>query len=448
MGTLSAGEAQRIKLASFLGSNIQGLTITLDEPTRGMHPKEIGSLIRVLKSLVSKNNTLLVIEHDLDIIKSADFLVELGPKSGKEGGLIVNKGKYSDFFKFQTITTKWLQKSVKIPKKTKIKKPLTFLKLIGAKENNLKGDTLEIPLGCMVGICGVSGSGKSTLIIDTLGRIISPQKHTTSVAYEPLKPGNYESLENVPEKAIIIDQVKKGLSSPLTYFEMEKNFVELYLDSDDFIQSELDEEIFKQKCSRCKGDGLLKTDMGFLPPIYSECDTCSGTGLIPESWDIKLYGFALPELYKLTIDEICEIFKKEQTLLNKLEIIQKLGLGYLTLKQPAYSLSGGEVQRLKIAKELTKKKSNKTLFLLDEPSIGLHMEDISILLKVLHSIVEEDNTVVIVEHHPFILASCDWLIELGPVGGEKGGYIINKGTPDEFIKHSTPTSLYIKEVLE
>ena len=448
MGTLSAGEGQRIKLASFLGSNIQGLTITLDEPTRGLHPTEVNTLLIVLKQLRDKQNTIMVIEHDLDVIQSADYLLELGPKSGINGGTIINRGNFSEFCKISSPTTKWVTSPPKITTKTKIKKNMKFLKLIGAKEHNLKGDLLEIPLNCLVGICGVSGSGKSTLIVDTLGRIIAPQKQTTSVAYEPIEPGKYESIENVPKKAIIIDQVKKGISNPLTYFDLDKKLIELYLDSDDFIQSNIDSKLYKDKCSNCKGEGLIKTDMGFLPPIFSECDTCSGTGHIPEVWDIKLHGLSLPELYSKTIDEIIEIFKDETQLISKLEVINRLGLGYLTLKQPSYSLSGGEIQRLKIAKELTKKKNSETIFLLDEPSLGLHMEDVKQLLTILHEIVDKKNTVVIIEHHSYILASCDWLIELGPVGGEKGGYIINKGSPNEFITTKSSTSRFIKEIIQ
>ena len=448
MGTLSAGEAQRIKLASFLGSNLQGLTITLDEPTRGMHPLEVESLITVLKQLRDVNNTILVIEHDLDIIKSGDFLVELGPESGKKGGKIVNKGFFTEFCKKDSATTKWLTKKPKINNTFKLKKNTKFLKLLGAKENNLKGDILQIPLNCLVGVCGVSGSGKSTLLIDTLGRIIAPQKQTTSVAYEPIEPGIYESIENVPKHAIIIDQVKKGISNPLTYFDLEKKLIELYIDSDDFIHSTLDAKLFKEKCSNCKGEGIIKTDMGFLPPILSECDTCSGTGHIPEVWDIKLHGFSLPELYNKTIDELIQLFKEEQTLSSKLAVIQNLGLGYLTLKQPSHSLSGGEIQRLKIAKELIKKKNSDTIFLLDEPSLGLHMDDIANLFRILRSIVDKKNTVVIIEHHPYILANCDWLIELGPEGGDQGGHIINSGTPSEFISTLSPTSPFIKEYLQ
>ena len=214
------------------------------------------------------------------------------------------------------------------------------------------------------------------------------------------------------------------------------------------MHSNLDSKLFKEKCSNCKGEGIIKTDMGFLPPVFSECDICSGTGHIPEVWEIKLHGFSLPALYSKTIDEIVDLFKEEKTLISKLTVIQNLGLGYLTLKQPTYSLSGGEIQRLKIAKELTKKKNRETIFLLDEPSLGLHMEDIDTLLKILRSIVDKNNTVVIIEHHPYILASCDWLIELGPEGGEQGGHIINKGTPSEFIATLTPTSRFIKEYLQ
>jgi excinuclease ABC subunit A len=448
MGTLSAGEAQRIKLASLIGSSLQGLTITLDEPTRGMHPSEVQSLIRVLKDLKQKNNTLLVIEHDLDVIKSGDFIIELGPSSGKKGGKIINYGPLNEFCNKNSLTAQWILHNQKVSFERVQKKPNRYLKLFGARENNLKGDTIEIPLGLLVGVCGVSGSGKSTLIIDTLGRIIAPQKQTTSVAMEPIKPGIYDSIEGSPPKAIIIDQVIKGISNPLTFFELDKILIEIYKDCDDFIQSELNESIFMEKCSNCKGEGLLKSDMGFLPSLISECDICSGTGLIQEVWTIKYHGLALPELYSLTMDEINEIFIEEKKLIGKIKIIINLGLGYLQLKQPSHTLSGGEVQRLKIAKELMKKSPQESFFLFDEPSLGLHMEDISQLLRVLRTIVDQNNTVIIIEHQPYILASCDWLIELGPEGGEKGGFVINTGHPKEFVKKETPTSIYIKEIIE
>ena len=412
-----------------------------------MHPSEVDSLITVLHELATRNNTLLVIEHDLQVIKDANYLIELGPKSGAMGGQIVNKGAFTEFCKNNSLTTKWLLHKIPLKVSGKPKKFQKFLNLYGATENNLKGDLLQIPLDCLVGICGVSGSGKSTLIIDTLGSIISPEKHTTSVAYEPLQPGKYESIEGIPEKSIIIDQVKENINNPLAYLELDKILIELYKDSDDFIQSELPETVFNEKCSVCKGDGIIKSDMGFLPPIYSICDTCSGTGLIAELRSIKLHGYSLPDLFIMTFDEVSEIFD-DSKLATKLDVIRKLGLGYLVLRQPSYSLSGGEVQRLKITKELLKKKSKETLFILDEPSLGLHMEDIEKLMTFLNSIVKEKNTVLIIEHNASILAQCDWLIELGPTGGEKGGFIINTGSPHVFITHDTPTSKYIKELLE
>ncbi|MFW9930225.1 MAG: hypothetical protein ACFFD1_12595, partial [Candidatus Thorarchaeota archaeon] len=446
--TLSAGEAQRTKLSALLGSSISGLTISLDEPTRGMHPSEVNSLITVMKELRDRGHTLLVIEHDLDIIKAGDFLVEIGPESGIHGGEITYEGDYNNFLDSKTHTAKWLSNKRQLIKTTSTTERYGWLKLIGATENNLKGDLLEIPLGNMVGICGVSGSGKSTLIIDTLGRIIAPQKHTTSVAYEPIEPGRYQSIVGVPKNVIIIDQVKKGISSPYRYFELEKRFISLYSESDDLVRLELEPEVLKTKCLSCKGKGTIKTDMGFLPSIFSECDACQGSGHIPEAWDIRLNGYSLPELFSLTLVEIYELFKEDEYIKSKLRLILDVGLGYLNLNQPSFSLSGGEVQRLKIAKELSKKIPRETLFLLDEPSLGLHMDDISQLMKVLRMIVAKKNTVIIIEHHPFILASCDWLIELGPTGGENGGHIIAKGPPKKFFDLETPTAPYIKEVLQ
>ena len=233
----------------------------------------------------------------------------------------------------------------------------------------------------------------------------------------------------------------------MTYLGLDKLLIEIYQNSDDFVQSELEKDIFDKKCSQCKGEGILRNDMGFLPPVYVQCDTCSGTGLLTEVWSIKVQGFSLPELYSKTLDEISEL-NLDSKVQKKLHLMQNLGLGYLVLKQPLYSLSGGEVQRLKIVKELSKKTSKETLFIFDEPTLGLHLEDIKQLMEGLQTLVKEKNTVIVIEHNAYVLAQCDWLIELGPTGGKNGGYIINAGSISEFLKHESPTVKYIKEVVK
>jgi excinuclease ABC subunit A len=316
----------------------------------------------------------------------------------------------------------------------------------GARENNLKGETVEIPLGILVGVCGISGSGKSTLIIDTLGRVLDPVKHTTSVAKEPLDPGEHDVITNQPKKTQIIDQTRKGIRSPARFLRIDKKLEKLYSESPDALSLGLNKKKLGSRCSVCRGSGTLHIDMGFLPDIYTECETCKGTGYSPEAWDVMLHGYSLPELNRLTIQEVYELFKEEPAILNPLKAAVDVGLGYLVLHQPGYTLSGGEAQRLRIAAELSKKKSKDMLYILDEPTLGQHMEDVARLCVVLQRLVDEGNSVLVVEHHPSLLAQCDWLIELGPEGGENGGYVIKSGPPSEF--HDTPTGPYIEKILE
>ena len=449
--TLSAGEAQRIRLAGLLGSNLTSLTILADEPTRGLHPSEINGLLKAIDSL-RENNTIIIVEHDPQVIKEADYIIDLGPGPGELGGEIVAQGSVTEVSESNSITGMWLGKRrhFKRPKKHKTPRtPQGWLKLFGASQNNLKGNPLEIPLGTLVSVCGVSGSGKSTLMIDTLGRILAPRKQTTSVAYEPIEPGTYTSIEGAPSRTLVIDQSKQEVSTPLTYLNLRKPLISLYAESDDAKAAELDEKSLFQQCTSCKGRGRIRMDMGFLPDVYSRCDICQGTGLTAETWMVRLHGYTLPELYDLTLDEIYDLFKYEEKIFRPLKAVKEVGLGYLVLQQPRIHLSGGECQRLKIAKELCRKKSKtSTLYILDEPTVGLHLQDVSQLLKILHRLVDEGNTVVVIEHHPHVLAASDWIIEIGPVGGPDGGYIVANGTPAQVAKGSTPTAQYLNSVLE
>ncbi|MFX0124446.1 MAG: ATP-binding cassette domain-containing protein [Candidatus Hodarchaeota archaeon] len=451
--TLSAGEAQRIRLAGLLGSNLTSLTVLLDEPTRGLHPNEIDGLLNALNNL-SEDNTVIVVEHDLQVIKAADHIIDMGPGPGEFGGTIVAQGTVKDISNSNTLTGMWLQGKRRFsrPKKyASYRKPQGWLKLYGASQNNLKGDPMEIPLGTLVGVCGVSGSGKSTLLIDTLGRILAPRKHTTSVAYEPIEPGKFDSIEGAPSRTVIIDQSKQEVTSPFTYLNLRKPLISLYAGSEDAKAAELDEKELFQQCSACKGRGRIRMDMGFLPDVFTRCDTCQGTGLTAEAWMIRLNGLTLPELYNLTLDQIYDLFKSDERISRPLKAVKDVGLGYLVLRQPRIHLSGGECQRLKIAKELYQKRSRSeksTLYILDEPTVGQHLQDVSRLLKILHHLVDEGHTVVVIEHHPHVLAASDWIIEIGPVGGPKGGYIVASGTPMEIAQGDTPTAQYLRAVLE
>ncbi|MCK5344186.1 MAG: ATP-binding cassette domain-containing protein, partial [Candidatus Heimdallarchaeota archaeon] len=370
-------------LAGVLGSGLTSLTIVLDEPSRGLHPSELEALLEALIELRDMGNTILMVEHDMLLINSADYIVDLGPKAGVKGGEIVAIGSPNEIKKKNTITADWLngKKRFKFIKRKRI--PTKWLKIYGAKENNLKGDTIEIPHGFLVGLCGVSGSGKSTLLIDTIGRILAPKKHTTSMAQEPLEPGRYARIEGELSQTIIIDQTRAAITSPLNYLGLRNNFFKIFAESEDAISLGLSEKDLKKSCTACKGAGVIRTDMGFLPDIYDICEVCNGTGYSMDAWKVKVHGITLPELNALTIDEIYQKFIEVETIEKKLKFVMDVGLGYLVMNQPAYTLSGGEVQRLKIAKELGKKSKQKAMYILDEPTVGQHMEDVSRLINVL-----------------------------------------------------------------
>ena len=446
--SLSAGEAQRVKLAGLLGSDLTSLTVLLDEPSRGLHPSELQALLDVLLNLRDNGNTVITIEHDPMFIENADYIIDMGPGAGVHGGEIVAEGSLNQIKETKTITANWLNRTKKFWVKKPRRKPKNWLKLYGAKANNLKGDLIEIPHGLLVGLCGVSGSGKSTLLIDTLARALVPIKHTTSVAREPMDPGEHDSIEGVLPQTIVIDQAKAKLGSPLKFLDLGRPILKLFAKSEDAKVLGLNEKEIAKKCSVCKGRGFIKTDMRFLPDIVETCEVCKGSGFQVEAWQIRYNGISLPEVNNLTIDETIELFNGHDNIISKLKFTQDVGLGYLQLNQPAHTLSGGEAQRLKVVKELSKKSNKKTLYILDEPTIGQHLEDISKLVNVLHLLVQNGHTVAVIEHHPHLLVSCDWLIELGPGAGPNGGKVIASGTPETLAEGNTPTAPYLKKVLE
>jgi excinuclease ABC subunit A len=458
-GTLSAGEAQRIQLASLLGSGLTSLTILIDEPSRGMHPSELEALREALKELRDEGNTVIVVEHDLLLIRAADYVIDLGPGAGALGGEIVAEGKPDEIIEAKTVTGKWLQDdALKLSPKRRVlrdwiwpnqrRNPQEWMVVRGARAHNLRGKDVKLPLGTLIGICGVSGSGKSTLLIDTVGRALVKKLHSSSFAREPLEPGEHDSIENSPKRAFVVDQSRSGIRSPAIFLGLVKPVEKIYADCDGAQALGFDEQALSKRCSACNGRGRIRIDMGFLPDEYVECETCKGTGYRPEAWEVRFKGVALPEINAMTLDEVYELFRNEERIAKPLSVARQVGLGYLVWNQPAYTLSGGEVQRLKIVKELYKKTENQTLYILDEPTVGLHMEDVAQLVKVLNQLVDAGHTVVVVEHHPHVLANCDWLIELGPGGGPQGGRVIAEGPPVEVAKMNTPTAPYLEEVLE
>lgn len=470
--SLSAGEAQRIRLAGLLGSELTSLTVLLDEPTRGLHPVEVEALLAALLDLRSSGpggsggNTVVVVEHEPLLMRAADHLIDMGPGAGAEGGQVVAQGSPAEVMKTETITARWLRGERNMlntiyarPRK----KPGGWMTVRGARANNLRGEDIKIPLGVLVGVCGVSGSGKSTLVMDTLGRALVPKKYTTSVAQEPVDPGEHDAIEGAPQRVLLIDQTRAGVHSPAGFLGIKDDLVRLFAESEVAHALGLDEAALARRCSACGGSGTQRIDMGFLPDVHELCETCQGTGFLPEAWQVRLGGIALPEVFGLTIDEVFDRFgARDNTggLARTLTEARAVGLGYLVLRQPGYTLSGGEAQRLKIAAELARdpaggpvRKGGRkilagTLYILDEPTVGQHLEDVARLVGVLHRLADAGHSVLVVEHHAHLLAACDWLIELGPGGGPRGGQVIAVGIPEIVAQAGTPTAPYLREILE
>jgi len=486
--TLSAGEAQRARLAGLLGSGLTSLTVLLDEPTRGLHPAEVDALLAALQSLRDEGNTVIVVEHDPQIIRAADFLVEIGPGAGEAGGAIVAQGAPVDFIASQALTAAWLRGDKRTESQRGIpaarsglealaglssqrqqpaeasspengesihnriprprRSPAGWLTIRGARANNLAGETIRLPLGVLAGVCGVSGSGKSTLLIDTLGRALAPKKQTTSVAYEPVEPGAHDAIEGAPGRTVIVDQSRAGVHSPLSFLELGKPLRARYAASEDAKALGINEDQLGEKCSACGGRGVITIEMEFLPDVHEVCEACSGGGLPPEAWDVRLRHVSLPQAHGMTIDQVYDLFGDEPALARPLAAARAVGLGYLVLRQPGDALSGGEAQRLKIARELCKPAHTPTLYILDEPTVGQHLEDVARLRGVLDQLVDAGHSVFVIEHHPHLLAACDWLLELGPGGGPDGGRVIASGAPETLAAGQTPIARYLRDVLD
>ncbi len=375
--------------------------------------------------------------------------------AGALGGEVVAQGAPADVLRGGTLTAQWMKtpylpysKPMAPTSAGKMKRDTSWMTLRGARANNLRGEVIRFPLRRLTGVCGVSGSGKSTLVMDTLGRVLVPKKYTTSVSQEPVDPGEYDSLEGAPARALLIDQARAGVTSPVDFLGLKEPLVRLFAAGEDALALGMSADELDRRCSACGGGGMTRLDMGFLPSLYTTCETCRGTGLLPEARQVHLKGISLSDVFGLTISEVLERFPAEAWLSRTLAAAQEVGLGYLVLRQPGFTLSGGEAQRLKIAAELCRKAPENTLYILDEPTVGQHLADVARLVGVLHRLVEAGNTVLVVEHHPALLAACDWLIELGPGGGPRGGRVIFTGPPHELAEAQTPTAPYIKEMLE
>ncbi|TMJ25297.1 MAG: excinuclease ABC subunit A, partial [Alphaproteobacteria bacterium] len=440
-GTLSGGESQRIRLASQIGSGLTGVLYVLDEPSIGLHQRDNARLLETLKRLRDLDNTVIVVEHDEDAIRSADHVVDVGPGAGVHGGHIVAQGTPDDIMANPaSITGKYLTGELVIPvPERRTINPRRTLKLIGARGNNLKSITAEIPLGLFTCVTGVSGGGKSTLLVDTLYKAVARRLNGASEAPAPYD--RIEGLEHL-DKVIDIDQSPIGRtprSNPATYTGAFTPIREWFAGLPEsrargYEPGRFSFNVKGGRCEACQGDGVIKIEMHFLPDVYVTCDVCKGKRYNRETLEVEFKGKSIADVLDMTVDEAAEFFKAVPRIRNVLETLQRVGLGYIHVGQQATTLSGGEAQRVKLAKELSKRATGRTLYILDEPTTGLQFHDIAKLLDVLHELVEQGNSVVVIEHNLEVIKTADWIIDLGPEGGDGGGEIVAAGPPEAIAK--------------
>ena len=454
--SLSGGEAQRIRLATQIGSQLTGVLYILDEPSIGLHQRDNQRLIESLKELRDIGNSVIVVEHDKDTMLSADYLVDIGPGAGRHGGEVVFAGKPSETKTGHSITCDYLNgiRQIEVPKTRR--KPLEgdFLTIKGAKGHNLKDVDLKLPLGVMVCVTGVSGSGKSTLINETLSPILS-QKFYRSVK-EPLPYDSIEGLEKI-DKIIQIDQAPIGRtprSNPATYTKVFDDIRKLYGELPEskirnYKAGRFSFNVKGGRCEACKGAGVRVIEMNFLPDVTVLCEECQGKRYNRETLEVRYKGKSINDVLNMTINEAVEFFENIPNIIQKIRTLKDVGLGYLTLGQASTTISGGEAQRVKLATELAKRDTGKTLYVLDEPTTGLHFEDIKVLMNVLNKLVDKGNTVLIIEHNLDVIKMADWIIDMGPEGGDRGGRIVCEGTPEEICNCTDSyTAKYLREELK
>ena len=455
--TLSGGEAQRIRLASQIGAGLVGVMYILDEPSIGLHQRDNDRLLQTLTHLRDLGNTVIVVEHDEDAIRAADYIVDIGPGAGVHGGEIVAKGTFEDIKKAKgSLTAQYLTGELKIEvpeKRTPVDAKQT-IKVLGATGNNLNNVDLEIPVGLLTCITGVSGSGKSTLINDTLYPIVARDINRSS-----LQPKPYESIEGLDhiDKVVDIDQSPIGRtprSNPATYTGIFTPIRELFAGTQEsrtrgYKPGRFSFNVKGGRCEACQGDGVIKVEMHFLPDVYVACDVCKGKRYNRETLEILYKGKNINEVLNLTVEDAREFFDAIPAVARKLQTLIDVGLSYITLGQAATTLSGGEAQRVKLSRELSKRDTGQTLYILDEPTTGLHFHDVNQLLKVLHRLRDHGNTVVVIEHNLDVIKTADWIVDLGPEGGSKGGQIIATGTPEDVAKiKKSYTGKYLKPMLK
>lgn len=453
--TLSGGESQRIRLATQIGSGLVGVCYVLDEPSIGLHQRDNDKLIASLRNLTDIGNTLIVVEHDEDTIREADYIVDIGPKAGVHGGEVVAQGSVEDIINSkESITGDYLSGRTKIPVPETRRTSDQFIEIKGAKENNLKDIDVKIPIGVLTSVTGVSGSGKSSLINEILYKSVTRKINKTKV-----RPGKHDEILGLDkiDKVIAIDQSPIGRtprSNPATYTKVFDNIRDVFAMTNEakmkgYSKGRFSFNVKGGRCEACKGDGTIKVDMMFLPDVYVPCEVCHGKRYNRETLEVKYKGKDISEVLNMTVEEGIEFFANHPVIVRKLQTLYDVGLGYIKIGQPSTELSGGEAQRVKLATELAKIGTGQTLYILDEPTTGLHMADVHKLIDVLNRLVDQNNTVVVIEHNLDVIKVSDYIVDLGPEGGDGGGTLVGAGTPEEIAKNKKSyTGKYLKKILK
>ncbi len=453
-GTLSGGEAQRIRLATQIGSGLVGVAYILDEPSIGLHQRDNDKLLATLKNLRDLGNTLLVVEHDEDTMMAADYIVDIGPNAGEHGGNVVAAGTAQEIMQNpDSVTGAYLSGRIKIPVPKERKEPSGFLKVIGAEENNLKKVNVDIPLGVMTCVTGVSGSGKSSLTNEVLYKTLQRKLNRARTI-----PGKHKEIRGMEQldKVIDIDQSPIGRtprSNPATYTGVFDIIRDLFAATPDakakgYKKGRFSFNVKGGRCEACSGDGILKIEMHFLPDVYVPCEVCHGKRYNRETLEVKYKGKSIYDVLNMTVEEALEFFQNVPSVHRKIQTLYDVGLSYIRLGQPSTELSGGEAQRIKLATELSKRSTGKTIYILDEPTTGLHFADVHKLIEILHKLSEGGNTVVVIEHNLDVIKTADYIIDMGPEGGEGGGCVVACGTPEDVAKvRNSYTGHYIKKYL-
>ena len=454
-GTLSGGEAQRIRLATQIGSGLVGVCYILDEPSIGLHQRDNDKLLNTLKNLRDLGNSLIVVEHDEDTMLAADHIVDIGPGAGSHGGEVVAQGTAEEIMQIpDSVTGQYLSGILQIPVPDTRKKPTGFLKIIGAAENNLKNVTVDIPLGVMTCVTGVSGSGKSSLVNEILYKHLAKSLNRARTI-----PGKYREIQGIDQldKVINIDQSPIGRtprSNPATYTGVFDQIRDLFAGTQDarargYKKGRFSFNVKGGRCEACGGDGIIKIEMHFLPDVYVPCEVCGGKRYNRETLDVKYKGKSIYDVLEMTVEEAVPFFDSIPSVKRKIETLNDVGLSYVKLGQPSTTLSGGEAQRIKLATELSRQSTGKTIYILDEPTTGLHFADVHKLVEILQRLVENGNTVVVIEHNLDVIKCADYIIDMGPEGGDGGGQVVAKGTPEEVAENpDSYTGQYIKKMLE